>query len=211
MLTLYAHPLSSFCWKALIALYENDTPFEFSMLDQDSWAEYAKLWPIAKMPALRDSARDAFVPEATIVIEYLDQHYRGRTRFIPDGADAAREVRLWDRFFDLYLQVPMQKVVGDRIRPEGAKDPAGVEEAKRLIATAYGVLEKQLGDRPFAVGDGFSMADCAAAPALFYAEKNAPLTAHPRVDAYLDRLTTRPSFARALREAEPFFHLYPAG
>lgn len=210
MLTLYAHPLSSFCWKALIALYENDTPFEFSMLDQNSWADYAKVWPVARMPALEDSDRKQFVPEASIIIEYLDQHYRGRTRFIPDNADAARDVRLWDRFFDLYLQVPMQKTVGDRNRPDDKKDPYGVEEAKRLIATSYGVLEKQLGNRAFAVGDSFTMADCAAAPALYYAARNVPIDGHPKSAAYLERLKQRPSFARALKEAEPFFHLYPA-
>ncbi len=210
MLTLYAHPLSSFCWKALIALYENDTPFEFAMLDQGSWGEFAKLWPIARMPALRDSDRDAFVPEATIVIDYLDQHYPGRTRFLPTDADAAREVRLWDRFFDLYVQVPMQKIVGDRNRPAGKKDPHGVEEAKRLIATSYEVLEKHLGERAFAVGGGFSMADCAAAPALYYAGRNVAIDGHPACAAYLERLKQRPSFARVLREAEPYFHLYPA-
>jgi glutathione S-transferase len=209
MLTLYAHPLSSFCWKALIALYENDTPFEFHMLDQSTWADYAKLWPVARMPALADSDRGQFVPEATIIIEYLDQHYRGRTRFIPDDADAAREVRLWDRFFDNYVQTPMQKTVGDRIRPEGRKDPQGVEDAKRVIATSYDVLEKQLGERQFAVGDSFTMADCAAAPALFYAARNVPIEGHPKSAAYLERLKQRPSFARALKEAEPYFHMYP--
>ncbi len=211
MLTLYAHPLSSFCWKALIALYENDTPFEFHTLDQSSWGAFAQKWPVARMPALEDSDRKQFVPEASIIIEYLDQHYRGRVRFIPDNADAARNVRLWDRFFDLYLQVPMQKTVGDRNRPEGGKDPHGVEDAKLLIATSYGVLEKQLGDRAFAVGDTFTMADCAAAPALFYAAKNVPIDGHPKSAAYLDRLKQRPSFARALKEAEPYFHMYPAG
>lgn len=209
MLTLYAHPLSSFCWKALIALYENDTPFEFHLLDQSNWGDFAKRWPVARMPALDDSDRNQFVPEATIVIEYLDRHYRGRTRFIPDDVDAARDVRLWDRFFDLYLQVPMQKTVGDRIRPEGKKDSHGVEDAKRLIATSYGVLEKQLGDRAFAVGDSFTMADCAAAPALYYAAKNVPIDGYPKSAAYLERLKQRPSFARALKESEPYFHLYP--
>src|SRR5215470_2564769 len=118
-LGLYYHPLSSFCWKALIALYENDTPFYLALLDQNSWGEFAKMWPVARMPALNDSDRRQFVREATIVIEYLDQHYAGATRFLPTDADAAREVRFWDRFFDLYLQVPMQKLVGDRNRPAG--------------------------------------------------------------------------------------------
>lgn len=210
MLTLYAHPLSSFCWKALVALYENDTPFEMHVLDQNTWGAYAEKWPVARMPALEDSDRKQFVPEASIIIEYLDQHYRGRTRFIPDNPDAARDVRLWDRFFDLYLQVPMQKTVGNRIRPAAAKDQHGADEAMRLIATSYGVLEKQLGDRAFAVGDTFTMADCAAAPALYYAAKNVPIDGYPRSAAYLERLTKRPSFARALKEAEPFFHMYPA-
>jgi glutathione S-transferase len=209
MLTLYAHPLSSYCWKALIALYENDTRFDLHLLDQSTWADYAKLWPVSRMPALSDSDRRQFVPESTIIIEYLDQHYRGRTRFIPDDADAAREVRLWDRFFDNYVQTPMQKTVGDRIRPEGRKDPQGVEDAKRMIATSYDVLEKQLGERQFAVGDSFTMADCAAAPALFYAARNVPIEGHPKSAAYLERLKQRPSFARALKEAEPYFHMYP--
>jgi glutathione S-transferase len=131
-------------------------------------------------------------------------------RFIPQDADAAREVRFWDRFFDLYLQVPMQKIVGDRIRPTGKKDPHGVEEARRLLATSYGVLEAQLCERRFAVGDRFSMADCAAAPALYYASKNVALDCDPRSADYLERLMERASFARVLREAEPYFHLYPA-
>jgi glutathione S-transferase len=211
MLTLYAHPLSSYCWKALIALYENDTPFEFHLLDESTWGDFAKRWPVARMPALEDSDRKQFVPEATIIIEYLDRHYRGRTRFIPDDADAAREVRLWDRFFDNYLQTPMQKIAGDRRRPEGRKDPQGVEGAKRMIATSYDVLEKQLGEREFAAGDSFSMADCAAAPALFYAAKNVSIESHRKCAAYLERLKQRPAFARALKEAAPFFHLYPAG
>lgn len=209
MLTLYAHPLSSYCWKALIALYENDTPFELHLLDESTWGDFAKRWPVARMPALDDSDRKQFVPEASIVIEYLDEHYRGRTRFIPDDADAAREVRLWDRFFDNYVQTPMQKTVGDRIRPEGRKDPHGVEDAKRMIATSYDVLEKQLGERQFAVGDSFSMADCAAAPALFYAARNVPIDGRPKSAAYLERLKQRPSFAHALKEAEPYSHLYP--
>jgi glutathione S-transferase len=210
MLTLYAHPLSSYCWKALIALYENDTPFDLHLLDQNTWGAFAEKWPVARMPALDDRDRKQFVPEASIIIEYLDQHYRGRTRFIPDNADAAREVRLWDRFFDNYVMTPMQKTVGDRNRPEGSKDPHGVEDAKRLIATSYSVLEKRLGDGAFAAGDSFTMADCAAAPALFYADKNVPIDGHPKSAAYLERLKQRPSFARALKEAEPYFHMYPA-
>lgn len=210
MLTLYGHPISSFTWKALVALYENDTPFDFFVIDQTSYAEFKALWPIAKFPVLRDSDRGVLVTEGSLVIEYLDLHYRGRTRFVPDDADAALEVRRWDRFFDLYLNTPMGKIVTDRIRPEGKSDAYGVEEARALVRTAYDVLEKHLAERQFAVGDAFSMADCAAAPALYYAARNAPLGgAYPRIEAYRERLIGRPSFARTLKEAQPLFHLYP--
>lgn len=210
MLTLYGHPISSFTWKALTALYENDIPFEPFTIDQNSYAEFKALWPIAKFPVLRDSDRGALVTEASVIIEYLDAHYPGRTRFLPKDSDAALEVRRWDRFFDLYVNTPLGKVVTDRIRPEGKSDPYGVEEARALIRTAYGVLEQQLGDREFAVGDSFTMADCAAAPALWYATRNVKLDgAYPRIAAYLERLKARPSFARAVRESEPLFHIYP--
>ena len=210
MLTLYGHPISSFTWKALIALYENDTPFEPFVIDQDSYAEFKALWPIAKFPVLRDSDRGVLVTEASVIIEYLDVHYPGRTRFLPNALDAALEVRRWDRFFDLYVNTPMSKIVTDRIRPEGGADPHGVEEARALVRTAYDVLEQHLREQPFAVGERFSMADCAAAPALYYAVRNVPLNgAHPRIDAYRTRLIERPSFARALEEAQPLFHIYP--
>ena len=210
MLILYGHPISSFTWKALIALYENGTPFEPVTIDQDTYAGFKALWPIGKFPVLHDRDRDTLVTEASLIIEYLDSHYPGRVRFLPEDADAAREVRRWDRFFDLYVNTPMSKVVTDRIRPEGNTDPHGVEEARALIRTAYDVLEKQLGDRAFAVGDSFSMADCAAAPALWYAVRNVPLGAsHPRIAAYRQRLIERPAFARVLEEAQPLFALYP--
>jgi glutathione S-transferase len=209
MLRLYGHPISSFTWKALMALYENDTPFEPIVIDQSTYEDFKALWPIAKFPVLRDSDRGRLVTEASVIIEYLDLHYRGRTRFVPDDADAALEVRRWDRFFDLYINTPLGKIVVDRIRPDEQRDPRGVEEARGLIRTAYDVLEQQLGERAFAVGDSLSMADCAAAPALYYGVRNVPLGAHPRVAAYRERLLERPSFARALKEAQPLFHLYP--
>ena len=211
MLTLYGHPLSSYCWKALIALYENGAPFEFRVLaDAADWADYKRLWPISKMPLLRDSDRGVTLPEATIIIEYLDQHHGGPARFVPADADAAREVRLWDRFFDNYVHTPMQKMVGDRIRPADKRDPFGVAEAQAMLATAYDVLEQHLGERTYVAGATFSLADCAAAPALCYGAKNVPLGNHQRVAAYLERLEQRPSFARVLKEAEPHFHNYPA-
>jgi glutathione S-transferase len=210
MLTLYYHPISSFSWKALIALYENDTPFEPFVVDQNSYAEFKALWPIAKFPVLRDSDRNELVRESSLVIEYLDTHYRGRTRFVPDDPDAARETRFWDRFFDNYVNIPVGKIVIDRIRPAGKTDPQGAEEARALIRTAYDVLEDHLGAKEFVAGDAFSMAECAAAPALYYAVRNVPLESrYPRIAAYRERLIERPSFARAFEEAQPLFHLYP--
>ena len=132
-LTLHFHPLSSFCHKALIALYENGTPFTpqiVNLMDEAERAAFRRLWPIGKFPVLRDDARGETVPESSVMIEYLDRHYPGRTRFIPTDAEDARKVRLRDRFFDLYIHLPMQKIVGDRLRPADRKDPHGVEEAR---------------------------------------------------------------------------------
>jgi glutathione S-transferase len=213
-LTLYFHPLSSFCQKALVALYENDTPFTPCIVDlgdDSDAAEFRKLWPIGKFPVLRDDARGQTIPESSIIIEYLAQHYPGRTRLIPTDADRARETRMHDRFFDLYVNEPMQKIVTDRRRPAGHKDPFGVEHARQRIATAYGMLNAEMAHKTWAMGDAFSMADCAAAPALFYANKVMPFgRAHANVAEYFDRLTQRPSFARALREAKPYFGLFPS-
>jgi glutathione S-transferase len=121
-LTLYYHPLASFCWKALVALYENDTPFDpliVDLGDASSRDKFAKVWPPAKFPVLRDNARDRTVAEATVVIEYLDAFHPGATRFIPNDPDLAWQGRMWDRVFDHYVHEPMQRIIGDRIRPEG--------------------------------------------------------------------------------------------
>lgn len=212
-LTLHMHPLASYCWKVLIALYENDTPFEAHLVDLSDpqvVAAFKALWPTAKMPLLVDEARDRIVPETSIIIEYLQAAYPGPVRFIPDDAEAALRVRLLDRLFDNYVQESMQKIVGDRIRPADAKDPHGVAHARAQLAMAYDLLEGQLAGRTWAAGEAFSLADCAAAPALFYANKVAPLgETHPTVSAYLDRLLARPSFARVLQEAEPYFAMFP--
>ena len=211
---LYFHPLSSFCQKVLVALYENATPFEpvlVDLMDATSNAQFRVLWPIGKFPVLRDEAMGLTVPESSIIIEHLDRRFPGAVRFIPEDPDAARETRFFDRLFDLCLNAPMQKVVTDRLRPEGGRDPAGVEEARGLIDRALGVLERDLGDgRTWSAGAHFTMADCAAAPALFYVDRIGPLaSSRPRAAAYLDRLKARPSFARALKEAEPYFNLFP--
>ncbi|MGH6952044.1 MAG: glutathione S-transferase family protein [Vitreimonas sp.] len=209
MLTLYGHPISSFTWKVLIALYENATPFDAITVDQDSYADFIAKWPMGKFPILLDSDRKAMVTETSVIIEYLDIHYPGRTRFVPADKDTALEVRRWDRVFD-HLNVTMSKIVVDNIRPDGQRDPYGVEEARRVIRGIYSVVEAQLGERAFIVGDSFTMADCSAAPALWYATRNAPLEGGlPRIAAYLERLKARPSFARALKESEPLFHMYP--
>jgi glutathione S-transferase len=212
-LKLYQHPLSSFCQKALIALYENDTPFEAQMVDlmsEEGRAAYLKLWPVGKMPVLRDEARNRMIPETTIIIEYLQRFYPGPTVFVPDDAEQGLEVRLRDRFFDLYVNDPMQKIVGDKLRPSGQNDPAGVAQAKSLLEVSYGLLDKEMASRTWACGEAFSLADCAAAPALFYAEKVLPFRdGHAHLAAYFDRLLQRPSYARALREAEPYMKLFP--
>jgi glutathione S-transferase len=212
-LTLHFHPLSSFCWKALIALYENDTPFTPNMVNLGDEAERAallKLWPIGKFPVLRDEARGQTVPESSIIIEYLDRFYPGRTRFIPGEPDSAWQTRLSGQFFDLYVHLSVQKMVDDRLRPEAQKDPRGVGEARARIEQCYGMIEQEIGNRSWAVGEAFGLADCAASPALFYADKVVPIgDARPKLAAYLARLKARPAFARVLEEAEPYFKLFP--
>jgi glutathione S-transferase len=212
-LTLYFHPLSSFCWKTLIALYENDTPFVPVSVDLSNETErnaLLKLWPIGKFPVLRDDAQDRTIPETSIIIEYLDTHYPGRTRFIPADAKVALQTRLRDRFYDLYVHLPMQKIVGDRLRPSDKRDPHGVGEARTRIQSCYDMIDKEVANRTWAMGDAFSIADCAASPALFYANRVMPFgDTHGNVAAYFGRLTTRPSFARVIREAEPYFAMFP--
>ena len=212
-LTLHFHPLASYCHKVLIALYENDVPFTPNRVDLSSESERAallKLWPIGKFPVLRDDARSVTVPESTVIIEYLDRYYPGQTRFIPADFDAAWQTRLRDRFYDLYVHEPMQKIVGDRLRPEGSKDPHGVEEAKTRLRTAYGLIDQQMAMQTWATGEAFGLADCAAAPALFYANEVMPFgEGCGNLAAYFGRLRARPSYARVLREAEPYFAMFP--
>jgi len=212
-LKLYFHPFSSFCQKVLIALYENDTPFEPRIVDlanATSAADFKKIWPLGKFPVLRDEAKDRTIPESSIIIEYLGQHYPGRTQLVPADVDLARQTRMRDRFYDLYVNVPVGKVVTDRLRPTGKNDPLGVEQAKGLLQTAYGMVDQDMGSKTWAMGDDFSMADCAAAPALYYANKVKPFgDAHKNAASYLDRLMHRPSFARAVKEAEPYRALFP--
>jgi glutathione S-transferase len=212
-LKFYFHPLSSFCHKALIALYENDVAFEpvvVNLGDPKSRAEFQAVWPMAKFPVLRDEARNATVAESTTIIEYLDAHYPGGTRFVPSDADAAWKIRMWDRVYDHYVHVPMQKIVGDSLRPADKTDPYGVEQAASLIRQSYDMIQRTMETQRWAAGDAFSLADCAAAPALFYAGTVVPFgPSHRHLAGYFDRLLSRPSYARVLDEAEPYFSMFP--
>jgi glutathione S-transferase len=212
-LTLYFHPLSSFCQKALIALYENDTPFTPHLVDlgdPKSREEFLKVWPVGKFPVLHDTKGDRVVPESSTIIEYLDQHYPGRTRLIPADADLARQMRFRDRFYDLHVQLHMQKIVGDRLRPQGKNDPHGVDDARQRLTTALDMVEREMAGKQWAMGDDFTMADCSAAPALYYANLVQPFgTSQRNVTRYFERLLARPSFARAVKEGDPYRHLFP--
>jgi glutathione S-transferase len=212
-LTLYFHPLASFCHKALIAFYENGVPFEpvvVDLFDERSSAAFRAVWPMAKMPVLRDDARDRTVAESTIIVEYLDIYHPGTTRFLPADPDGAWQTRMWDRFYDHYVQEPMQKIVSDRLRPAGKSDAYGVEQAKTQLHQAYAVIEHEIAAKSWMMGDAFTLADCAAAPALFYANTVLPFgETHRKLTAYLGRLMARRSFARVLEEAEPYFRLFP--
>lgn len=211
-LKLYYHPLASFCWKALIALYENDVPFEPVLVDLgdvSSRDAFLAVYPIGKFPVIDHDGR--IVPGSASIIEYMSLHFPDRSGLVPRDADAALEARIQDRFYDSYVHEQMQKIVADRLRKEGETDPAGVAAARAQIRTAYDMIEKDMASRQWACGQAFTMADCAAAPALFYANKVEGLQPrHENAKAYLERLKARPSFARVLREAEPYFKFFPA-
>jgi glutathione S-transferase len=210
---LYAHPFASYCQKVLIALYENDTPFEFRMLaagDERAAAEHEALWPLKRIPVLVDEGRT--VLEASIIIEHLDLRHPGPVRLIPDDPRAALDVRMMDRFFDNYIMTPMQKIVLDSIRAAENRDRQGVAEAREMLDTAYRWLDDAMTGREWAAGDTFSLADCAAAPALFYADWAHPIgKAFSNVHTYRRRLLARPSFARTVDEARPYRPLFPLG
>lgn len=212
-LTLHYHPLASFCWKVLIALYENDTPFERLIVDLGdpvSSAAFSKLWPMGKFPLLQDHARNRVLPESAIVIDYLDQYFPGRTVFIPADPDSARRTRLVDQFYDRYVHEPMQKIVTDRIRPPGSSDPFGVDQARETLATAYPIIDAEMAGATWATGEAFTLADCAAFPALFYADKVEPFAdKYQNLARYLERLARRPSAARVLEEARPYMPMFP--
>ena len=211
-LTLYYHPFSSYCQKALIALYETEAEFErviVDLMNPESRAAFARVWPLAKFPVLVDGETSLTLPEATIIVEYLAQHRRGGSTLVPSDGEAALQARLWDRFFDNYIHTPMQKIVVDHFRPEGGGDPVGVEQAKALLSTAYPILDEKLAGGGWVAGADFTLADCAAAPALFYANILVPFAEHRHLAAYYQRLLSRPSFARAVDEARPYRSFFP--
>lgn len=210
-LTLHYHPLSSSCWKVLIALYENGAPFQAQVVnlgDPAARAAHAALWPTTKIPLLVDGER--VVPETSLQIEYLDRRHAGRVRLLPEGFDAQLTVRLWDRLFDLYVMDPMQRYVAQLLRPEAQRDALAMQASVDALGMAYDTIENRMGAHTWAAGDDFSLADCAAAPALFYAAIVRPFApAHLRLAAYFERLLARPSVWRCIVEARPFFQHYP--
>jgi glutathione S-transferase len=213
MLSLYGHPFSSYTWKALIALYENTTPFEFRTLEPEHpehAEELARRWPLGKFPVLLDGER--FIAESSVIVEYLGVHHPGPVALIPADADAAIEVRMLDRFFDNYVMTPMQKFVGNAIRTEDARDALGVSEARAMLDTAYQILDRWMASREWAAAGAFTLADCAAAPALFYADWVHPIPeslGHAR--DYRARLLARASVARCVEDARPYRHFFPLG
>ena len=210
-LTLYAHPFSSYCQKVLVALYENATPHTLRMLaDADAAREFEALWPVKRMPVLVDGGET--IMESSIIIEHLALNHAGPVRLLPQEPKAALDVRLMDRFFDNYVMTPMQRIVSDHIRTPERRDAQTVAEARALLDTSYRWLDKRMQGREWAAGENFSLADCAAAPALFYADWTHPIgNAFANTQAYRRRLLSRPSFARAVDEARQYRPLFPPG
>ena len=210
-LELFAHPFSSYCQKALIAFYENGVPFTYRMMENPGVGEeFAALWPLKRFPIVRENGR--VVLEASIIIEYLQLHHPGPVKLIPEDPDLAIEVRMLDRFFDNYVMTPQGKCVFDSIREPRDRDPYGVGEAKAMLETSYAWLDERMQGRAWAVGETFTLADCAAAPSLFYADWTHRIPErYEALLAYRARLLTRPSFARAVDEARRFRHYFPLG
>lgn len=210
-LTLHYHPLSSHCWKLLIALQELGTPYEAKLVnlgDPAARAAFADLWPTAKIPLLVDG--DRVVPETSVQMEYLDHHHAGTARLLPDDFDHQLQVRLWDRLFDQYVMDPMQRTIAQMLRPPESRDALALATHEQALGQAYDLIETRRSDATWATGETFTMADCSAAPALFYASVIRPFAAtHPRLAAYYERLLARPSVWAAIVQARPWFQYYP--
>lgn len=210
-LTLYSHPFSSYCQKVLIALWENDIPFTYRHLEEDgAGAELAALWPIGRFPVLADDGRT--IAESSIIIEHLGLRHPGPVQLVPHDPDTALEVRFMDRFFDQHVMTAMQGPVFEAIRAKSERKEEAMEKARKALDTAYAWLEERLAGRTWAAAEDFTMADCAAAPSLFYADWVHQIgDAFPSVRAYRSRLLERPSFARAVEEARPYRSYFPLG
>lgn len=210
-LTLYAHPFSSYCQKVLVAFYENDVPFEYRTLeDPSAMAELKARWPFARFPVLVDDGRT--IVESTIIIEHLMLQHGARVRWLPEDPVEALEVRFLDRFFDIDVMTAMQKPVFEALRTDGTRKDETMAQARQALDLAYGWLEQRLQGRTWAAGDRLSLADCAAAPSLFYADWVHPIAAaFPTLRAYRSRLLAWPAFARAVNEARPYRHYFPLG
>jgi glutathione S-transferase len=213
VIQLFGHPFSSYTWKAQIAFYENDIPFEFRMIDPDhpdNGAELSRLSAVGKFPLIVDG--DVAVYEATSIIEYLDAVYPGPVRLLPDNPRTSVKERMMDRVFDNYVMNVMTVIVGDALRPENHRDPYGVDRARADLDRIYGWLDSELAGLDWACGTDFTLADCAAAPALFYADWANPIAdRHVALKAYRARLLARPSVARCVDDARPYRAYFPLG
>ena len=202
---------SSWSLRAWLVLRHFSVPFDEDMvlLNGEGWKEtLRRKSPTGQVPVLVDGP--AVVPETIAIIEYLNDRYPGRPALVAADREIAREIRLWDRFFDLYMHAPMQKIVADRLQPHDARDETGVQEARATLDTAYAMLDRRMSGRVFVAGEAFSMADCAAMPPLFYLAAIHPYhRAFPALGAYFERLASRPAAARVIREAQPWFRYFP--
>ena len=212
-LTLYSHPLASYCWKPLIALYDNGIVFEIvevNLGDAPSRLAFSQIWPLLKFPVLVDDERGQTVVGSAAVIDYIDRFAAPAALMIPANPDLGWQVRMWDRLFDDHFQTPMQRMVADALRAPGDRDALGVEQACAELRSAYPVFEERVPADGWFLGESFTLADCSALPALFWADTVEPFgDMHPKLGAYLARLKQRPSVARVLKEAEPFFGWFP--
>jgi glutathione S-transferase len=211
-LKLYAHPFSSYCQKAFVAFYEKNVPFDLQLLSSENpkaGEELKALWPLERFPVLVADGKTLL--ETTVIIEWLDQRFPWTTRLIPADPDQALEVRMYDRIFDNYVMTPMQDIVFDRIRPEDAHDDYGTGQARAMLDKAYGWLDARMATREWAAANAFTLADCAAAPALFYGNWAHPFDEHKNLMAYFERLRARPSVTRAIDGGRPYRHFFPGG
>lgn len=217
-LVLYGHPFSSYTQKVLVALFENQVDHAFLSLDPgapgqaENAADWLQRWPLRKFPLLVDGGRS--VVESSVIIEYLQLAHPGSVRLLPEDPLAALDVRFLDRFFDLHIMSPVQRAVSGALTGDAGKTEDARRHAVEKLELAYAWLEGHLAadGRTWAAGEDFTLADCAAAPSLFYADWTHPISASfPAVRAYRGRLLARPSFARAVDGGRPFRHYFPLG